>query len=141
MKATLGAGIVGVALGFALSRIGFSRWDEVHRMFTFQDLRLLLTFMLAVVLLVPTWVLIRKLSTTPPRWLPRRIHPGTVAGGVLFGAGWALSGACPSIGLVQLGEGQLGALWTLGGVFLGNYLYSVVHPRYFRWTAGSCVDD
>ena len=51
--------------------------------------------------------------------------------------GWALTGACPSITMVQLGEGQLAAVWTLGGVFVGNWLYSVVHQRYFRWELGS----
>ena len=34
----VGHAIVGAGLGFALSHIGFSSWDEVHRMFTFADL-------------------------------------------------------------------------------------------------------
>ena len=59
-------------------------------------------------------------------------------GGVLFGAGWALTGACPSIALVQLGEGKLGALVTLVGIFAGNALYAAVHERYFRFSVGSC---
>ena len=59
-------------------------------------------------------------------------------GGVLFGVGWALSGACPGIILVQVGEGKLGALVTLAGVFLGNALYAAVHQRYFRFSVGSC---
>jgi uncharacterized membrane protein YedE/YeeE len=63
-----------------------------------------------------------------------------LAGGALFGVGWALSGACPSIALVQLGEGQLGALVTLAGIFLGNLAYSAIHDRYFRWSTQSCAD-
>jgi uncharacterized membrane protein YedE/YeeE len=59
----------------------------------------------------------------------------------LFGVGWALSGACPAIALVQLGEGQFVALFTLLGIFAGNWLYSVVHERFFRWSASTCVDD
>ncbi|MBK8940052.1 MAG: YeeE/YedE family protein [Polyangiaceae bacterium] len=54
--------------------------------------------------------------------------------------GWALSGACPSIALVQLGEGQLGGLVTLVGIFAGNFVYSIVHERHFRWSTSSCVD-
>ena len=36
--------VVGIMLGFSLSRIGFADWGEVHRMFTFADLRLTFTF-------------------------------------------------------------------------------------------------
>jgi uncharacterized protein len=138
MREPLLVGIMGVGFGFALSRMGFTSWDEVHHMFTFSDLRLLLSFMLSVALLTVSWIVIRKLTNA--HWAPRSIHPGTLAGGALFGVGWALSGACPSIALVQLGEGQLGALVTLGGIFGGNYLYSIVHERWFRWSTSSCND-
>ena len=40
--------IFGLALGFALSWMGFADWGEVHRMFTFADWRLFLTFMVGV---------------------------------------------------------------------------------------------
>jgi len=138
MKEPVIVGLIGVAFGFTLSRIGFTSWDEINKMFTFSDLRLLLTFAVAVVLLAVSWIVIAR--ATGATWSPRRVHPGTVTGGVLFGAGWALSGACPSIALVQLGEGQLGAGLTLIGIVAGNWLYSVVHERYFRWSAASCVD-
>lgn len=141
MRDTVGTAAVGLALGFSLSRIGFSSWDEVHRMFTFESLRMLLAFCAGVVVMALGWYAVKKLSRTSPRWIPRDIHRGTVAGGLLFGAGWALSGACPSIALVQLGEGKLLALFTVAGIFAGNWLYSVVHERFFRWTTQSCIDD
>lgn len=141
MRDTLGTIAVGVVFGFVLSRIGFTSWDEVHRMFTFDSLRMLLAFCLAVAALALGWFVIARASSEPPRWSLRQLHKGTVGGGILFGAGWALSGACPSIALVQLGEGKLLAVFTVGGIFVGNWLYSVVHERYFRWTTSSCVDD
>lgn len=134
-----GVALVGLGLGYALSRIGFSSWDEVHAMFTFQKFDLLIAFVVGLVVLVPVWAIVRKVSR--PRWLPRPIHQGTLAGGLLFGAGWALSGACPSIAAVQIGEGQLGGLFTLAGMFGGNFLYSLAHERWFRWSASTCVDD
>lgn len=141
-QSPLVAGIVlsaiGMCMGFALSRIGFSSWDEVHAMFTFADLRLVLAFMTAVALLVPTWRLVHRL--TGATWSPRKLHRGTLGGGLLFGLGWAVSGACPAIALVQLGEGQLGALLTLAGIFLGNFAYSLVHDRFFRWSTQTCAD-
>ncbi len=138
MRAVLGTLLIGVAFGFSLSQMGFASWDELHAMFTFTQPRLLLSFITAVIVLAVAWRVIACFSA--PRWSPRPIHPGTLAGGALFGVGWALSGACPAIVLVQLGEGQLAALWTLAGIVAGNGLYSAVHRRYFRGTTGSCVE-
>lgn len=133
--------LVGVGLGFALSRIGFSSWDEVHAMFTFSDLRMFLTFCGSVAVLLVMWRVLAKVAPRFASFRPRMIHKGSVLGGVLFGAGWAISGACPSIALVQLGEGQLGALFTLLGIFAGNALYGFAQGRYLHWDTGSCRDD
>jgi uncharacterized membrane protein YedE/YeeE len=138
LSGTLG---VGLLFGFRLSRIGLSSWDEVHRMFVFADLRLFLSFMAAVVLLVPTTLLWKRFFPGRVRFGPRPVHNGTLLGGALFGAGWAISGACPSIALVQLGEGQLAALLTLAGIVAGNWLCAVMQQRYLRWDPGSCADE
>lgn len=137
-REVLGTFAAGGALGFVLSRIGFSSWDEVHRMFLFADLRLVLVFGMAVALLVPVWPLLQRLSAR--RWPERTLHKGTLVGGLLFGVGWALCGACPTVAFVQMGEGQLAGLVTLAGVFLGNAAYGALHARYFRWDTGSCTD-
>lgn len=139
MKTAIALGATGFLFGFFLSRIGFSSWDEVHAMFLFADFRLTLAFGVAVGTLAAAWFLIRRVSN--PSWSNRSVHPGTVIGGVLFGVGWSLSGSCPSIALVQLGEGQLGAIATLAGVFVGNWAYAIVHEKYFRWTTSSCLDQ
>lgn len=131
---------LGAGYGFALSRIGFSSWDEVHRMFVFADLRMFLTFALSLPLISVAWILSRRVFPGRATFHPRPIHKGTIAGGALFGAGWALSGACPSIALAQLGEGQFGALLTLAGIVAGNWLYALIHQRYLRWDVGSCLD-
>lgn len=133
--------VIAIAFGFALSRIGFSSWDEVHAMFTFADLRMFLAFCTAVVVLGISWPLLTRALPSRSLFRTRELHRGTIAGGLLFGMGWALCGACPSIAAVQVGEGQLAALWTLGGIVAGNFLYGAVHARYLRWDTRSCTDD
>ena len=110
-------------------------------MFTFHSLRMFLAFCGGVALLALVWPLLGQLEPGAVRMSPRVIHRGSVAGGVAFGVGWALSGACPSIALVQLGEGQLAAGWTLLGMLAGNWLYAALHTRFLRWDTGSCLDD
>jgi hypothetical protein len=121
--------------GFALSRIGFGDFSEVHAMFVFSDLRLLLTFAGGVGVSMVGFVMFTKMSQIPRRAL----HPGSVAGGVLFGAGWALTGACPSIVLVQLGQGYVPALATLVGVLVGVAIYRPLHRRFLPWEMDSCA--
>jgi uncharacterized membrane protein YedE/YeeE len=118
---------LGAMLGFTLSHIGFTSWDEVHAMFTFSDVRMFLAFAVGVSLLTLAFTVIQK--TSSPAWSPRPIHRGTIAGGVLFGMGWALSGACPGVTLAQLGEGRFYALFSIAGVVLGNLLYGAFLER------------
>lgn len=129
---------LGTIFGIALSFIGFSSWDEVHRMFTFADLRLTMTFATAVVMIAIAWSIWSRFGTV--RVNSRPIHGGTLPGGILFGAGWALCGACPSIAFVQLGEGQLGALVAIAGMFAGNLLFAVANGRVVHISTGSCIE-
>ena len=127
-------GFFGLFLGFSLSRMGFSDFGQVHYMFTLTDFRLLLTFIGAVVLTMLGFSLFTrgKLSHR------RVVHRGTIPGGILFGIGWALTGACPAIAFVQVGEGRFPALFTLVGILFGTWIYPKVHARFFKWNPGSC---
>lgn len=128
----LGAG--GLALGFCLTRIGFTDYGELHKMLTFQDLRLLFVFAGAVAVSFVGFQVFGR-----GKLLPRRpLHAGVLPGGVLFGIGWAVSGACPAVAMVQVGQGQLAALLTLAGMLLGSWTYPRFQSRFFRYDTGSC---
>ena len=127
-------GLLGTAMGFILARIGFADYDEINKMFAFIDLRLLLTFAGSVVVLMVVSFLFRGRFPRQDKF----IQPGTVPGSMLFGFGWAVTGACPSLVFVQLGQGHLPALMTLFGIYLGVVLYRKMHAKYFLWDVGSC---
>jgi uncharacterized membrane protein YedE/YeeE len=127
--------VLGLVMGFALVRIGFGDYGELNRMFTFQDLRMLLTFAGGVVVAGALSAAFLHL----PRQL-RRVHPGTVPGAVLFGVGWALCGGCPSIPIVQIASGYLPALVSLLGIVLGMRLCGWATTRYLHVDRGSCTE-
>jgi hypothetical protein len=131
---TLVMGGHGLALGFALSFIGFADWGELHRMFTLVDLRLLFTFVGAVALTAAGFAIAGRSRA----FGSRPIHRGTVVGGVLFGAGWAISGACPGASLVQLGEGRVAAVVTIAGIVVGVRLHAAARARWLTWDHGGC---
>ncbi|MGW5459725.1 YeeE/YedE thiosulfate transporter family protein [Streptomyces sp. NPDC003996] len=124
--------ITGLTLGYTVSNIGFGDYAELNRMFTFQDLRMLLSFAGAVVIIVCAFALLRVRRT------PGRIHAGVVPGAVLFGTGWAISGGCPAIPIVQVAGGYLPALVTIAGVTVGIRLCRWANARYFHLDRGSC---
>ncbi|MEU9924803.1 YeeE/YedE thiosulfate transporter family protein [Streptomyces griseoluteus] len=124
--------ITGLALGFTVSNIGFGDYAELNRMFTFQDLRMFLSFAGAVVIIVCAFAVLRIRRT------PGRIHAGVIPGAVLFGTGWAISGGCPAIPIVQVAGGYLPALVTIVGVTVGIRLCRWANARYFHLDRGSC---
>jgi hypothetical protein len=71
--------LTGLALGFTVTSIGFGDFTELNRMFTFQDLRMLLSFAGAVVIIACVFALLRIRRTRG------RIHAGLIPGAVLFG--------------------------------------------------------
>lgn len=127
-------GLFGILMGFTIARIGFGDYNEVHNLFTLADFRILLTFALAVIVAMIGFAVFARGKSLPKK----KIHPGTAIGGVLFGTGWAITGACPSIALVQMGVGYVPAIATGVGIFAGAYVYKHVHARFFRWDSGSC---
>ncbi|MBE1491963.1 YeeE/YedE thiosulfate transporter family protein [Plantactinospora soyae] len=124
--------IAGLALGFVVANIGFGDYAELNRMFTFQDLRMLLAFGGGVAMVVVVFALIRV------RRSPGRIHAGVIPGAVLFGTGWAVSGGCPAIPIVQVGTGYLPALVTIVGIVVGVKVCRWVNARYLHLDVGSC---
>jgi uncharacterized membrane protein YedE/YeeE len=126
--------LLGLLLGFAFSCMGFTDFGEVHAMFTFQSFRLFLTFCGGVGLSMVGFLVLAR----GKRFAPRTFHKGTIPGGILFGVGWALTGACPTGAVVQLGEGRILAALTLFGIAFGSWVYPIVHRRIFPWSIESC---
>jgi uncharacterized protein len=130
--------LLGVWLGFVVSQIGFSDYGALTRMLTFAELRMMLAFAGGLALSIAGFLVLRSLGRGPR--FARRIHKGSIPGGVLFGAGWAVAGACPAVPLIQLGEGKLAALSTCAGIVLGMVLFGWVQRRFLRWDIGSCLE-
>ncbi|WP_112465230.1 YeeE/YedE thiosulfate transporter family protein [Streptomyces triticisoli] len=124
--------ITGLALGYTVANIGFGDYAELNRMFTFQDLRMFFSFAGAVGIIVCVFAVLRVRRT------PGRIHAGVIPGAVLFGTGWAISGGCPAIPIIQVAGGYLPALVTVVGVAVGIRLCRWANARYFHLDRGSC---
>ena len=91
----------------------------------------------ALVVMVPAQILARRRSAPlmVPRFavLPRlRVDRRLLAGSLLFGIGWGLSGLCPGPGIAAAGAGVRDALWFLPAMAAGMLLFRAVEARSSR---------
>ncbi len=126
--------VFGTLFGFALSRARATDYDTIAAMFSFTDLHLMFVIGLAIgTAALGFWLLRRTgnrtVSGAAIQLPPKRWHRGAIWGGLLFGVGWALSGACPGTAIAQVGEGKLVALFTVAGILAGTYVYGLVRSK------------
>jgi len=121
----------GTAFGFTLSRSGAADYDFVQGMFLLENLHLYGVIATAIaVTACGLWWLERhgRDARGRPLSIGRKArHRGNVAGGVLFGVGWSITGMCPGPILVNLGEGKLYAAGALAGALVGTALFSLAY--------------
>ena len=124
---------LGTVFGFVLSRSGAADYNFIQGMFLFEEFQLYGIIGTAVVITAPALYLLKRHGKTasgaPLRIDAKPGHRGNVAGGVLFGVGWSITGMCPGPILVNVGEGKLYALAALAGTLVGASAFGSLYPR------------
>ena len=127
---------LGLVFGFVLSRSGAADYDFIQAMFLFESVQLYGIMGTAVVLTAPALWLIKQRGRTafgrPIVIELKPFHRGNVAGGVLFGIGWSMTGMCPGPMLVNIGEGKFYAVAALAGALSGAAIFGTAYPRLWR---------
>ena len=62
----------------------------------------------------------------PPK---KKSFPRYMYGGIIFGLGWGLAGACPGPIFVLIGAGYLPVLVVLIGALLGTFVYGLLQEK------------
>ena len=120
--------LFGWIFGFVLSRAGATEFDAIHGMFLLEDLHLVGVMGVAIGLSAVGYQLFRRgvlrvRGGSAANLQAKPMKKGLVVGGLLFGAGWALSGTCPGTSLAQIGEGTLSGVLTFAGILVGARLH------------------
>lgn len=129
MKSKFKVGFFGLLLGFTLSQLGFSDFEEMFKMLSLKDIRLTLAFLGAVSFSIPCFYLLSKKY----RLTKIYFHKGRILGSILFGIGWALTGSCPALPFVYIGEGKFIAIFTLAGICLGTFIAKKIQSNHPSW--------
>ncbi len=126
--------LIGTLLGIVFVKSEVAVWQRVHDMFLFREPHMYLIIGTAIIVaMISMWLLktfeAKSIEGKPINYHPKPFHWGVVLGGMIFGCGWAITGACPGPIYAQLGSGEIYALFTLAGALLGMLSFAYLKPK------------
>lgn len=124
---------VGVVFGLALTKGEAISWFRMQEMFHFQSFHMYGIFMTAIPTgAISIFILQRgklRARNGEAIEIPKsQYHHGLIFGGLIFGFGWALTGACPGPLYAQIGAGYLVTIITFFFALLGTWVYAKLQP-------------
>jgi hypothetical protein len=126
---------IGIFFGIVLFKSEAASWFRIYEMFRFGSFHMYGIIGAAVGLGIIITQIIKKFKIksfygTPITFSPKdKSFSRYMFGGILFGLGWALAGACPGPMFVLLGAGYLPILIVLISAILGTLLYGIVKNK------------
>ncbi len=127
--------IVGFVFGIVLTKSEAVSWYRIYEMFQFQSFHMYGIIMVAIATgIVGLQIIKRKQFKTNKGELIQIAdkEKGSFRywiGGLLFGLGWALVGACPGPIFILIGAGFLPVVLVLIGALLGTFLYGLIKDK------------
>ncbi len=121
--------LVGVFFGIILFKAEVVSWFRIYEMFKFGSFHMYGVIGSAVVIGIVVMFFFKKEKLKTIEGKPVFIEPKkkglarNLIGGIIFGLGWALGGACPGPMFVLLGKGVIAIIVVLIGAILGAFLY------------------
>ncbi|HEV2126525.1 MAG TPA: DUF6691 family protein [Chloroflexota bacterium] len=135
--------VLGLAFGLVLVLVRVHEYETIHNMLMLRDPYVFLLMGSAVATAAPLlWLLQRRRWQAPfggelvaERQPVERRH---IAGSIVFGTGWAITGACPGPALAMAASGNLLGGVVVAGLFVGLLLRDWVAQRQGLPESPSC---
>jgi uncharacterized protein len=126
--------LVGLLFGVVFIKAEIVSWFRIQEMFRLQSFHMFGVIGTAVAVGALSVFLIKKmniktLSGEKISYEPKTFHKGQIIGGLLFGFGWAMTGACPGPLFAQIGTGAAAVVVTLFSAILGTWVYGYFQER------------
>lgn len=123
--------LAGILFGVALTKGEAMSWYRIVEMFRFESFHMFGIFMTAIPTgAISLWLIKKyqvKTSDGEVIKMPKKeFQPGGIIGSLIFGFGWALTGACPGPLYVQLGSGFLVVIVTILAALAGTWTFGFV---------------
>jgi uncharacterized protein len=127
--------LAGILFGIIMTKSEAVSWYRIQEMFRFQSI-----FMYGIIgtAVIPGMILVaiikkyrlKDLDGQPILFIQKSNRwKKYLIGGSIFGAGWALTGACPGPIFVLLGQGYTVMIMVIAGALAGTLVYGRLHNR------------
>lgn len=126
---------IGIVFGITMFKSEAASWFRIYEMFRFESFHMYGIIGVAVVLGVLINQTIKRLeiksfSGDKINFTPKdKSISRYLIGGIIFGLGWALAGACPGPMFTLIGAGFLPILVVILFAVLGTYVYGILKDK------------
>ncbi len=126
--------LVGIAFGIVFVKGEIISWFRIQEMFRFQSFHMYGVIGSAVVVgAISVWLIkrfqVRSFAGEQIVFQDKTFNKGQVIGGLLFGFGWAMTGACPGPLFALIGTGATVIFITLLSAIAGTWVYGYFRER------------
>ncbi len=126
--------LLGTIFGFILIKAEVVSWFRIQEMFRFQSFHMYGVICSAIVVGIISIFLIKKFNVKTFSGEEIKIEDkvftkGNVIGGLMFGFGWAMTGACPGPLYALIGSGLPIVIVILLSAVLGTYCYGCLKDK------------
>lgn len=127
--------LIGTFFGIVMYKSEAASWFRIYEMFQFQSIHMygLMGTALAVGIIIVQYIKRNKVKDVNGNPIviadKDKSIPRYLIGGILFGLGWALAGACPGPMFVLTGAGYFPILVVILGALLGTWFYGLIKNK------------
>lgn len=126
--------IVGLFFGIVFVKAEIISWFRIQEMFNLQSFFMYGVIGCAVVVGLISVQLIKKFNIKTLQGekieiQPKTFNKGQIYGGLLFGFGWAITGACPGPLFAQISTGATVIIITLSSAIAGTWFYGLIKDK------------
>ncbi|QJB30840.1 YeeE/YedE family protein [Chitinophaga oryzae] len=120
--------VIGTLFGIIFVKAEVISWFRIQEMFRLQSFHMYGVIGSAVVVgMLSVWLIkkynIKTLEGETVVFHPKKFNKGQIYGGLIFGLGWAVTGACPGPLFAQIGVGATVVAVTLLSAIAGTWVY------------------
>lgn len=126
--------IMGILFGILLVKSEVISWYRIQEMFRLQSFHMFGVIGSAVMTgIISIWLIkkfnIRTIAGEKIQLPDKKFHKGQIYGGLIFGFGWAITGACPGPLFAQIGSGYSVIIVTLISAIAGTWFYGLYKDK------------
>lgn len=125
---------VGIIFGCIFIKAEIASWFRIQEMFRLESFFMYGVISTAIIVAaISVWLIkkfnIKTIQGETITFEDKKFSKGQIYGGLIFGMGWAITGACPGPLFAEIGSGFTVVVITLLSAVLGTWIYGYIQNK------------